>query len=286
MNLQEIIESGHIELYAMNGLSETETAQMEAWATAFPEVRAEIEEAQAALELYAHAHAVEPSAGMKTKIMAAFDADFGSQPSGNTEQKEEHPSQEAVEKALDTPLNTPLSTTLETADSGFNLGKILPWTVAAMAVIVAIFGFWNVKNTQKELVNCQVESSQLVQKQQVIVDLEQKMNILRSPDTKTVPLNGLPLSKASKVIIYFNAKDKATLLSILDLPKPPKGKQYQLWAIAGKNPPVDAGVFAYDTTAIQTMKGFEKVDAFAITLENEGGSAVPTLDQMYVLGTL
>ena len=286
MNLQEIIESGHIELYAMNGLSEAETAQIEAWAAAFPEVRAEIDEAQAALELYAYAHAVEPSAGMKAKIMAAFDADFGSQPSGNTEKKAERPSQESVKKTLDTPLNTPLSTTLETADSGFNFGKVLPWIIAAMAVIAAVFGFWNVKNTQKELVNCQVESSQLVQKQQIIVDLEQKMNILRSPDTKAVPLNGLAISKASKVMVYFNAKDKATLLSILDLPKPPKGKQYQLWAIAGKNPPVDAGVLTYDITAVQTMKGFDKVDAFAITLENEGGSVVPTLDQMYVLGTL
>ena len=286
MNLQEIIESGHIELYAMNGLSEAETAQIEAWAAAFPEVRAEIDEAQAALELYAYAHAVEPSAGMKAKIMAAFDADFGSQLSEKAEKKAERPSQESVKKALDTPLNAPLSTTLEKADSGFNFGKILPWTIAVIAVIAAIFGFWNVKNTQKELVNCQVESSQLVQKQQVIVDLEQKMKVLCSPYTKTVPLNGLAISKASKVMIYFNAKDKATLLSILDLPKPPKGKQYQLWAIAGKNPPVDAGVLAYDITAVQTMKGFDKVDIFAITLENEGGSAVPTLDQMYVLGTL
>ena len=57
-------------------------------------------------------------------------------------------------------------------------------------------------------------------------------------------------------------------------------------SIAGKNPPVDAGVLTYDITAVQTMKGFDKVDAFAITLENEGGSVVPTLDQMYVLGTL
>ena len=282
MNLQEIIESGHIELYAMNGLSEAETAQMEAWAAAFPEVHAEIEEAQAALELYAHAQAVEPSAGMKAKIMAAFDADLMVSSSENSDKEARRP----AEKAIDTPPNRPLSTTAETVDAGFNFGKVLPWAVAAIATIAAISGFWSVKNTQKELVNCQAESSQLVQKQQVIVDLEQKMNILRSPDTKTVPLNGLPLSKGSKVIIYFNAKDKATLLSILDLPKPPKGKQYQLWAIAGKNAPVDAGVLAYDTTAVQTMKGFDKVDAFAITLENEGGSAVPTLDQMYVLGTL
>lgn len=289
MNLQEIIESGLIELYAMNGLSETETAQVEAWAAAFPEVRAEIEEAQAALELYAKAHAVQPSAAMKTKIMAAFEADYGGQTSENEEKIEKEakpPVNQLSEKTIDTPPNTPLSTTLETADSGFNWGKLLPWAIAAVATIAAISGFWNVQNTKKELVNCQAESAQLAEKQQIIVDLEQKMNILRSPDTRAVPLNGLPISKDSKVIIYFNAKDKATLLSILGLPKPAKGKQYQLWAIQGKNPPVDAGVLTYDMTAIQTMKGFDKVDAFAITLENEGGSAVPTLDQMYVLGTL
>jgi anti-sigma-K factor RskA len=280
MNLQEIIESGLIELYAMNALSEAEAAQVEAWAKVFPEVRTEIEEAQAALELYAQAHAVEPSSGMKAKIMANFEADLGGKSRGKIEKN--------TENLVENPEKRPLSITREKTDLGINFGQKLPWAIAALALIAAIAGFWKASNTQKQLSNCQTESAQLVQKQQVIVDLEQKMNILRDTNTKSIDLRNVPnplLPKGLLVKVYWNAKDKATLLSILNLPKPLQGKQYQLWAIEGKNAPVDAGVITYDMTAMQPMKIFEKVDMFAITLENEGGSVVPTLEQMYVAGT-
>ena len=275
MNLSEIIESGLIELYAMNALSAAEAAQVEAWATAFPEVRAEIEEAQSALELYAQAHAVEPSAGMKAKIMANFEADI----------RDIGDSKDIGD--IQTPKNAPLSITPQNAPSGFNFGKMLPWAIAAMSLVAAVSFFMKANNTTAQLSDCQKESAQLADKQQVIVDLQQKMNFLRDTNTNSVNLKtaGNPaLPKDLLVKVYWNAKDKATLLTIINLPRPPKGKQYQLWAIEGKNAPVDAGVIAYDVTAVQPMKGFEKVNTFAITLENEGGSVVPTLDKMYVAG--
>ena len=292
MNLSEIIESGLIELYAMNALSAAEAAQVEAWATAFPEVRAEIEEAQSALELYAQAHAVEPSAGMKAKIMANFEADL----TGDLREKDvekdikkdaEKERPRDIKNDIGTPKNDPLSITPQNAPSGFNFGKILPWAIAAMSLVAAVSFFMKANNTTAQLSDCQKKSAQLADKQQVIVDLQQKMNFIRDINTKGVELKNAPnpaLPKGLLVKVYWNAKDKATLLTILNLPQPPKGKQYQLWAIEGKNAPVDAGVIAYDVTAVQPMKGFEKVDMFAITLENEGGSVVPTLDQMFVAG--
>lgn len=286
MNLSEIIESGLIELYAMNALSAAEAAQVEAWATAFPEVRAEIEEAQSALELYAQAYAVEPSAGMKAKIMANFEADI--RDNGDIEDiRKDIGDTKNIKKDIDTPKIDPLSTTPQNAPSGSNFGKLLPWAIAAMSLVAAVSFFMKANNTTAQLSDCQKESTQLADKQQVIVDLQRKMNIVRSINTKGVDLKTAPNPKLPKdlyVKIYWNAKDKATLLTILNLPKPPKGKQYQLWAIEGKNAPVDAGVIAYDVTAVQPMKDFEKVDMFAITLENEGGSVVPTLEQMYVAG--
>jgi anti-sigma-K factor RskA len=277
MNVKEIIESGLIELYAMNALSATEVAQVEAWAAEFPEVRAEIEEAQAALELYAQAHAMEPPADMKAKIMANFDKDFGDK-SGKKE----------AEKPTENPEKGPLSIKPEKTDSSPNFGKTLPWAIAGMALLMAFSLFIKSKNTASQLADCQTESAQLVQKQQVIVDLEGKINTIRSANTRKVELGTAPnpsLPKDLKVLVYWNAKDKATLLSIQNLPKPPQGKQYQLWAIVGKNPPIDAGVITYDLSLVQPMKVFEKVDAFAITLENEGGSEAPTLNEMKVLGT-
>jgi anti-sigma-K factor RskA len=277
MNLQEIIESGLIELYAMNALSAAEVAQVEAWAAKFPEVRAEIEEAQAALELYAQAHAMEPPSDMKAKIMVNFDNDFG-----------DKSSKKQAEKTGDNPERGPLSITPEKVESGLNFSKIMPWAMVVLTLLAAIAGFWKARNTAAQLSECQQESAQLVQKQQVIVDLEGKIDILRSINTRRVELGTAPnpsLPKDLKVLVYWNAKDKATLLSIQKLPEPPKGKQYQLWAIVGKNPPIDAGVITYDMSLVQPMKVFEKADAFAITLENEGGSVEPTLTEMRVLGT-
>ena len=284
MNLSEIIESGLIELYAMNALSAAEAAQVEAWAAEFPEVRAEIEEAQSALELYAQAHAIEPSASMKAKIMSNFEADMA----GKLKEKDiKSDIEKDIKNDIGTPKNDPLSIKSENAPSGISFGKMLPWAIAAMSLVAAVSFFMKANNTTTQLSDCQKESAQLADKQQVIVDLQQKMNVLRDTNTKSIDLKsaGNPaLPKDLLVKVYWNAKDKATLLTILNLPKPPKGKQYQLWAIEGKNDPVDAGVIAYDVTAVQPMRGFEKVNTFAITLENEGGSVVPTLDQMYVAG--
>ena len=85
--------------------------------------------------------------------------------------------------------------------------------------------------------------------------------------------------------VYWSASKNATYLAIRNLPEPPADKQYQLWAIVDKKP-VDAGVFEYNLSEIQSMKVFEEAQAFAVTLEPEGGSKSPTLEKMYVLGTL
>jgi anti-sigma-K factor RskA len=72
-----------------------------------------------------------------------------------------------------------------------------------------------------------------------------------------------------------------------NLPDPAAGKQYQLWAIVdGK--PVDAGMISTQKGVykIQKMKSFGKAQAFAITLENEGGSPTPTMAEMYVIAEI
>jgi hypothetical protein len=229
------------------------------------------------LELYAQAHAMEPPSDMKAKIMANFDNDFG-----------DKSSKKQTEKTAENPERGPLSITPEKTGSSINFGKILPWAIAGIALLVTMTNSFKANRAESQLSECQTENAQLVQKQQVIVDLEGKIDILRSINTRRVELGTAPnpsLPKDLKVLVYWNAKDKATLLSIQKLPEPPKGKQYQLWAIVGKNPPIDAGVITYDMSLVQPMKVFEKADAFAITLENEGGSVEPTLTEMRVLGT-
>ena len=108
---------------------------------------------------------------------------------------------------------------------------------------------------------------------------------MRDPNTKFVQLKGLKLSPQAKVMVYWNKATKETFLNIADLPQPPPDKQYQLWAIV-KTKPVDAGVFDLDFQKVQRMKDFETAEAFAVTLEDKGGSPTPNLEKMYAMGAL
>jgi anti-sigma-K factor RskA len=71
------------------------------------------------------------------------------------------------------------------------------------------------------------------------------------------------------------------LLIAQGLPPAPEGKAYELWAIAGKNAPVPAGVFTVDATGagslrVPPIRMEGTVDTFAVTLEPAGGVAAPT----------
>lgn len=260
MNIQEIIESGIIELYVMNALPEDEAAEVEALAVEHPEILMEIENIQDALQLYAQAHAVTPNPDLKDRVLEKINAENVSSPQSL--------------KTLEEPQTAPLS--IRT-----------PWItwLAAAASVIAIVLFFQMMSHKKALNNCVAENTKLIENQKVIVQLEHKLNILRSPDTKTIEMKGLEIAPDAKVLVYWNVKEKATLLSIQNLPSPHEGKQYQLWAIVDKKP-VSAGVFTYDITAVQAMKEFEHAEAFAVTEEPKGGSETPTLDKMYVLGTV
>jgi anti-sigma-K factor RskA len=262
MNIQEIIESGIIELYVMNALPEDEAAQVEALAAEHPEIRMEIAQAETALQQYAEAHAIAPRPELKDSILEKI-----------KEETRSSPQNEGIQNPVSAQPKGPLSIQP-------------PWTwLAAAASVIAIVLFFQNLSQKKALSDCNAENTQLVEKQKVVAQLEYKLDILRRADTKPIQLDGTGKTPNAKAIVYWNAKEKVTLLAIQDLPEHAKGMQYQLWAIVdGK--PVDAGVFVNDKTLFQSMKGFEKASAFAVTLEQEGGSKEPTMENMAVIGTV
>ncbi len=260
MNIQEIIESGIIELYVMNALPSDEAAQVEALTGEHPEIVMEIEKIQDALQQYAQVYAIEPKPELKDAVLEKIKTESVSFPSSSS-------------SALPDTSTSPLSIRLS-------------WTtwLAAAASVMAIVLFFQNMNNKKALTDCTAENAKNVENQKVIVQLEYKLDILRGANTQEINMNGLPIAPSAKVLVYWNPTEKATLLSIQNLPEPPKGTQYQLWAIVDKKP-VDGGVFLYDITAVQQMKAFDHAEAFAVTLEPEGGSIAPTLSKMYVSGS-
>jgi anti-sigma-K factor RskA len=91
--------------------------------------------------------------------------------------------------------------------------------------------------------------------------------------------------KDNAATVFWNTKNKDVYVMVNKLPEPKTGKQYQLWAMVdGK--PVDAGVLNPSCSSVCKMKNIPKAEAFAITLEKEGGSPVPNLKAIYVMGNV
>lgn len=80
------------------------------------------------------------------------------------------------------------------------------------------------------------------------------------------------------------------LLVVENLPALPAGRDYQLWVIdPNLKSPVSAGVFKVDAQGrvrieFKPERTVQSAYKFAVTVEKEGGAAVPTMNQMVVIG--
>lgn len=120
-----------------------------------------------------------------------------------------------------------------------------------------------------------------------LLDCNQKLKEMLSSNGQRVLLKGTPKSPQSFATVYYDTLSQWAVLNIVDLPPTPPQKQYQLWAIVSGTP-LDLGVFDHTThqSAYKEIKFVPHAQAFAITLEDYGGKASPSMDQMYVLGSL
>jgi len=117
-----------------------------------------------------------------------------------------------------------------------------------------------------------------------MLDMYNSMQLMSDPSTIKVAMPGVKGKENNFTTVFWDSKTKDVYLLANKLTAAPAGKQYQLWALVdGK--PVDAGVIA-DCNGLCHLKNIQKAQAFAITLENEGGSPSPHIDQMFVMGAV
>lgn len=259
MDIKAYISSGILELYCAGALTERENREVEANAQKYPAIKAEIKAIQNSLDSYAQLHAVNPNPALKDKILDQLE-DKGPGPSGS---------------------NTSYRT--------YNFVRNFLALGLVLALILVYIGYKKLEtatltldNTKKELVEAKIAKENADQQ---LIGCHDQMTTLIHKDTKVIPLSGMPISPFSKVMVYWNSSNHNTYLNIANLPTPPEGKQYQLWALVNGKP-IDAGVFVPEMHTLQTMKSINSAEAFAVTLENRGGSPTPTMDQMYVMGNI
>ncbi|HEX8462120.1 MAG TPA: anti-sigma factor [Segetibacter sp.] len=270
MDTQAYIQSGILESYVLGLATAEEIAEVEAMKLQYPEVEKAMYDFIISLEREAIENGVTPPAEVKDRIMSAIkDEDFAAPVVNIGRDNEEH-----LEIALKT---------------------LRPWRMMAAASVIllivsAAFNFYlyNQYDNKNEAYQALLSERNTLQAnnqlyQTHLHEWENAAAMMADPAMATVKMKGIPGKEANMATIFWDTRNKDVYVMPNKLQAPSPGKQYQLWAIVdGK--PVDAGILDQDCNGVCKMKNIPKAEAFAITLENAGGSSAPTLTAMFVQG--
>lgn len=162
----------------------------------------------------------------------------------------------------------------------------LKYAAAAAVILLAGSLLWNISLYNRNR-NLQTEVDNKVAQ---LADIEKNLDdILMNPTVKTAAMKGMETSPSSSATVYWDSTSKDVYLLVTNLPKPSSDKQYQLWALLNGKP-IDVGMidnewFIGQKRLLLRMKNVSNAQAFAITLEQKGGSNDPK-GPMYTMGNL
>ncbi|MGZ3883121.1 MAG: anti-sigma factor [Bacteroidia bacterium] len=270
MDIKEYIASGILESYLLGAVSGQEKQEVECLSQIYPEIKQELDEQAKSLESYLASQSISPSSHLRDKIMSQVD---------HIAQTEQETAQVMV---------------LQKEHESKKQNPYIYW-VAAASLIFIIFGYYhfNTKLNEKDRSlsdlkqNVDQLKNQTLSFEMAQTDLEHQLALLKNPDNRLVHLAGTKAHPEAAVMVCWNKSSREVFLSSQQLPAPAADKQYQLWAIVdGKA--VDMGVLDIGTFKDHFKKAgaIENAQAFAITLEERGGSPTPHLDQLFVIGNV
>ena len=174
-----------------------------------------------------------------------------------------------------------------------NLGA----AVAVLAIVSLVtYNFFLTKkleSRQAEVANLQ---NQIVAKQTLIENMEketmlnrQMVAFLEDPNVVIINLVNTQPDLTAVGRVLWNTKDDQAMFCGINLPQPPEGKTYQLWAI-GSGDPKSAGIFnvndqGKNVLLLKSLKDLGQIKQFAVSLEPAGGVPLPT-GKIYLSGEI
>ena len=278
MDIKAYISSGIIESYVLGLASEEEVSILNCVRKNNVEVEQAIAEAEKALEELADIQAMAMPVSLKEDIWNKLNGENLVASGDPAEGKETESS--TIDHDIE-------RNSGEEPEAVIVPRKSYNWAIAASVLLVLSVGanvlLYQQNNETKDKLT--KTSASFDQQQASLTTLQDKWRLVQNPAIKTIPLKGVENKPDLHALVFWDQLSKAVYLNLEQMPVAPKGKQYQLWAMVdGK--PVNAGVFPLDAKADGTSKMLDipKAQAFAITLEDEGGKDVPTLSELCVMG--
>jgi hypothetical protein len=165
------------------------------------------------------------------------------------------------------------------------------WAASLLLLLGLGYQYNQLSQDQNQLLQFKQQNGKL---QETVVSLDSKnkeaaalLNLIRDKKTTIVPLAGQAIDPTSSAKVYWNQVKQVAYVDASDLPTPPKGMVYQVWALKlTPLTPTSIGLLDHLTasTTLLPVNSPSSAEAFGITLEPAGGSVSPTLAKLYAMG--
>ena len=259
METKEYIESGILELYVYGLLSESENEEVANKAKINSEINSEIIAIEKAIVALSSSFSPFHSVANFEKIKAKLEIKHG-----NVIQ-------------------------METSSNRF---QYIGWAAAILLLVGLGYQYNQLDQSSTQIANTQIEKAKL-EKEFNVLKIKNTANasslaVVRDTKNTVVGLGGQTVAPESSAKVYWNQETATVYVDASGLPEPPEGMVYQVWALK-LNPLTPTSIGLLDNFTGNEQKLFAVNDTrgaegFGITLEPAGGSASPTMEQLYTLG--
>lgn len=240
--VKSFLDSDLLENYLMGTANEEETQKAERYIAMYPEVRETYDQLQDNLEAFAKAHAIEPPAGLKEKILGRIRKSRG---------------------------------------PGRFLKFAAAASVAILLSAGATYFMWNQNQALKEensIVNNKIDDLEEDMREQ-LEDVRNQFIVLQNPETKEYKVTGNKKAKELKAVAYVNPVKKLSYLNVKKLPHLPENQCYQMWAeVNGEM--VNLGIIKEADQKLLALPYSDDNALGYITIEPEGGVESPTVENI------
>lgn len=253
MSLNEIRESGLLELYVLGDLGEIDTRLVEEALLKFPSLKQDLNEIEQAYEIYANAHAVPAPSSVLNNVL--------SEANGNKQRFSQEPTKVPIEKP-----------SLWT--------KLLPWFSLIGLLGLSIMLYIKSNTIEENNSKHKIELQDCINSKEDQADQLILLESIISENNELIFAEATPKYPSTKLYINHNPVSKKNYIQVQNLPGLAENQSYQLWSLKGDDAPIPLDVFDDDVNSIFEVAHVEGTNAYAITIEPKGGQQSPSLENL------
>jgi len=251
MTINELRESGLLELYVIGDLTSEQQREVELVIEQHPELSDEIQSIETALGSYALLHGVAPDPSLKGKILKQISGGGKDIPPSNDKK-----------------------------NGGWGLGLILASLLALGALAWGWMNRSQVSDLQDQLAILQQDCDSIVDAQgNRLAFYDGLFN-----DSEVLVLSATPKYPSTNLFLYLNNTTQSNYLQAINLPDITPQQVFQLWSLKGTDAPIPLSTFSREGGIPQEIDFEGGTEVYAITIEPAGGSEAPNLDEL--IGTI